>query len=66
MKYHLYNLETGIYLETIDEEIKPYNSVEGYLPEQTEYYTIAYINNEWVSVVRPEFIQTDYGFVLKD
>lgn len=66
MKYHLIDINTGIYISTIDEDIKPSNSVEGYLPEQTEYYTIAYINNEWVSVVRPEYFQTDDGFILKD
>lgn len=65
MKYHIYDKNTGIYKETIESEVKPENSVEGYLPEETEYYTIAYINGEWVSVVRSEYEIINDEFVLK-
>lgn len=65
MKYHKYDADTGIYIETIESGIDgsiPNYSVAGNLPEETEYYTIAYINNEWVSVVRPEYIISENGF----
>ena len=63
MKYHKYDSKTGMYLETVEAEKQPKNSVGGDLPDQTEYYTIAYLNGEWVSVVRPKYEIRDDVFV---
>jgi hypothetical protein len=65
MKYNIYDSITGIYKKSIELDYQPEFSVTGHLPEETQYYTIAYINNEWVSVVRPEYEIIDDNFVLK-
>jgi hypothetical protein len=55
MKYHKYDPVTKLYVETVDAILKPKNSVAGNLPDQTEHYTLAYMGDKWVSVLRPEF-----------
>lgn len=54
MTYHKYDPQTKIYIESVEADAEPSNSVSGKLPDLTTYYTVAYINNEWVSVLRPE------------
>lgn len=66
MKYHIYDSKTGIYIETVEQDNQSQNSVEGYLPEQTEFYTVAYIDGEWFSVIRPEYEIIDDQFVMKE
>lgn len=66
MKYHKYDSETYLYLETVETEIQPEFSVDGFLPEITEYYTIAFINNEWVSVINPKYEIINNQFVEKN
>lgn len=65
MLFHKYDSISKIYLETIDVEIEPENSVSGILPELTEYYTVAYIDGTWVSVLRPELDIIDSQIVNK-
>jgi hypothetical protein len=55
MKFHKYDPQTFLYVETVEAEQQPEHSVEGYLPGETEYYTIAFLDGVWVSVLRPEF-----------
>jgi hypothetical protein len=55
MNYHKYDPNTGIYIESVESETPLDNAVTGYLPELTEFYTVAYLEGAWVSVLRPEF-----------
>ncbi len=54
MLYHKYDPASKIYTESVEAEEQPENSVSGNLPEITEQYTVALIDNEWVSVLKPE------------
>lgn len=54
MLYHRFDAETKIYVESVEAEDKPENSVSGVLPDITEYYTVAFIDEQWVSVLKPE------------
>lgn len=63
--YHIYDSTTFLYKETVTADVAPENSVEGFLPEQTEYYSIAYIDGSWVSVVNPKYEIVDNQFVEK-
>ena len=66
MKYHKYDHVSFLYIETVESENQPENSVSGYLPEITEYYSIAYMNGEWVSVVNPKYEIINDQFVKKE
>lgn len=55
MQYHKYDPVTRLYLESVEADEAPENSVPGPLPEQTTHYTLAYKGEAWVSVLRPEF-----------
>lgn len=55
MLYHKYNSQTLLYVESIETEEQPEHSVAGALPDQTEHYTLAFTDGQWVSVLRPEF-----------
>ena len=66
MKFHKYDPETKVYIETVDADEQPENSVGGFLPEETKYYTLAYIEDTWVSVIRDEYEVTEDGFKLKN
>ena len=59
MIFHKFDLETNIYTGSEDLEEQPENSTSGSLPETTEFYTIALIEGEIVSVLRPEFTIID-------
>lgn len=52
MLFHKYDAETKIYIESVDLEVQPENSTTGELPETTDLYTIAFIENEWFSVLK--------------
>lgn len=52
MIFHKYDPETLLFIESVESKIQPENSVAGRLPDQTELYTLAYIDGEWVSVFR--------------
>ena len=66
MKYHKYDPVTFLYVETVEAEEQPVNSVGGDLPEITEFYTIAYINGDWTSVVSQKYEIIDNQFVEKN
>lgn len=55
MLYHKYDPQTLLYVESIEAEEQPEHSVDGALPDQTEHYTLAFADGQWVSVLRPEF-----------
>lgn len=55
MKYHKYDPDTLLYVESVEAKSRPEHSVAGDLPDQTQRYTLAYIDGVWVSVLRPEF-----------
>lgn len=52
MIFHKYDPDTKIYIESVEAEEQPDNSVAGDLPEMTDFYTLAFIENEWVSVLK--------------
>lgn len=64
MIYHKFDADSKIYIESVESEEQPENSVSGDLPDITEHYTIAFINNEWFSVLRPE-LQIIDGKIIK-
>lgn len=66
MKYHKYNPQTFLYETTIEADSPPANSTTGNLPEETEFYTIAFIDKQWVSVLRPTFKIVDNEIILSE
>lgn len=54
MLYHKYDPNTLLYIESVESDEQPENSVSGKLPDQTEHYTLAFTEDSWVSVLRPE------------
>jgi len=66
MKYHKFDPQTFMYIETVESDIQPEFSVGGEIPEITEYYTIAFVNNVWVSVVSPNYEIINNEFVKKE
>lgn len=64
MIFHKYDPITKIYIESVESEIQPENSVDGALPETTEFYTIAYEDGCWFSLLRPEYEFKD-GMIVK-
>jgi hypothetical protein len=65
MLYHRFDAETKIYLDTIEAEEQPENSVSGSLPDITEHYTVAFIDDQWASVLKPDFEIIDNKIELK-
>lgn len=66
MNYHIYNPITFLYETTVEADSPPANSTTGNLPEQTEFYTIAFIGEQWVSVLRPAFKIVDNEIILAE
>jgi len=66
MKYHKYDLDTLLFVESVESEEQPEHSVAGDLPDQTEHYTLARIDDPWVSVLRPEFEIVDNQIQKKE
>lgn len=54
MLYHKFDADTKIYLETVEADEQPENSVAGELPDITEHYTVAFMDDQWFSVLKPE------------
>lgn len=54
MLFHKFDPITKIYMESIEAEFQPDNSTDKALPEITEQYTVAFIDGEFVSVLKPE------------
>ena len=52
MIFHKYDANTKLYVESVEAEEQPDNSVAGFLPEMTDFYTLAFIENEWVSILK--------------
>jgi hypothetical protein len=65
MLYHKIDPETGLYIESVESEEKPEGFVEGNLPEATEHYTLAYVNDEWISVLKKEYEIINNSIKLK-
>ena len=65
MLWHKYDSVTKIYIDSVESNEQPENSVGGNLPEVTQHYTVAYIDDEWVSVIRPEYEVIDNKLSLK-
>ncbi len=65
MLWHKYDPATKIYIDSVESSEQPENSVGGNLPEVTQHYTVAYIDDEWVSVIRPEYEVIDNKLSLK-
>lgn len=65
MKFHKFDAETKIYIDTIEAEEQPENSVPGDLPDITEHYTVAFLDGQWVSVLKPEYEILDNKIELK-
>jgi hypothetical protein len=66
MKYHVYDPNTLLYIESIETEEQPENSVAGDLPDETEHYTLARVGEAWVSVLRPEYEIVDNKIQKKE
>ena len=54
MLYHKFDPKTKIYIESVEADQQPENSVMGILPDITDQYTVAFIDDQWVSVLKPE------------
>lgn len=54
MLYHKFDADTKIYTDSIEADEQPENSVSGVLPDITEHYTVACIDEQWISVLKPE------------
>lgn len=65
MLFHKFDLETNLYVESVELESQPENSTDTPLPEMTEHYTIALIEGSMVSVLKPEFEVINNEIVFK-
>ena len=54
MLFHKFDSSSKIYTESVEAESQPENSTDKALPEITEHYTVAFLDEEWVSVLKPE------------
>jgi hypothetical protein len=54
MLYHRFDADSKIYIESIESEEQLENSTDRKLPDITEHYTVAFIDGEWLSVLKPE------------
>lgn len=55
MLFHVFDAESKIFIESVEAESQPENSTDMMLPDITEHYTVAFIDGQWVSVIKPEF-----------
>lgn len=65
MLFHKFDPVTKIYTESVESEEQPENSTDKTLPEITEHYTVAFIDGEFVSVLKPELQIVDNKIELK-
>lgn len=54
MLFHKFDPTTKIYTESVETDAQPEHSTNKALPEITEHYTVAFIDGEFVSVLKPE------------
>jgi hypothetical protein len=54
MLFHKIDPITKIYIESVEAEVQPEHSTDKDLPEITEHYTVAFIDGEFVSVLKPD------------
>lgn len=54
MLFHKFDPIAKIYTESVEADIQPEHSTDKALPEITEQYTVAFIDGEFVSVLKPE------------
>ena len=54
MLFHKFDPVTKMYTESVEAELQPEHSTDKALPEITEHYTVALIEGEFVSVLKPE------------
>lgn len=54
MLFHKFDPVTKIYIESVEAEAQPEHSTDKALPEITDHYTVAFINGEFVSVLKPD------------
>lgn len=54
MLFHKFDPISKIHTESIESDSQPEHSTDKHLPEITEHYTVAFIDGEWVSVLKPE------------
>lgn len=54
MLFHKFDPITKVYIESVEAEFQPEHSTDKALPEITEHYTVAFIDGEFVSVLKPE------------
>lgn len=54
MLFHKFDPDTKIYIESVEADIQPEHSTDKALPEITEQYTVAFIDGEFVSVLKPD------------
>jgi hypothetical protein len=54
MLFHKFDPITKIYTESVEADVQPEHSTDKALPEITEHYTVAFIDDEFVSVLKPE------------
>lgn len=66
MLFHKFDPISKIHTESIESDLQPDNSTDKTLPEITEQYTVAFIDDEWLSVLRPEFEIVDNKIELKN
>lgn len=66
MLFHKFDAETKIFTESVELEEQPEHSTNKSLPDITTHYTVAFIDNEWVSVLKPEFEIVDNKIELKE
>lgn len=54
MLFHKFDPITKIYTESVEADIQPEHSTDKALPEITKHYTVAFIDDVWISVLKPE------------
>ena len=66
MLFHKFDPDTKIFIESVESETQPENSTDKDLPEITESYTVAFVNEAWISVLKPELEIVDNLIVPKE
>lgn len=59
MLFHKFDPITKIHVESVESDLQPEHSTDKPLPEITEQYTVAFIDEEWVSVLKPNLVIID-------
>jgi hypothetical protein len=65
MLFHKFDADTKIYIESVEADEQPENSASGELPDITDHYTVAFIDGQWFSVLKPELEIIDNKIELK-